>query len=826
MRQTALLLLAACTPAPSSPPKQAVAAAYAGCAAVGEGPVCFVGETPVRLFLPSKPLAVRGGRVVETTTLEDGVRVAVEVAEGARALEAETKGRIDRLAVASAPDADAVFAGRRAAALEARKGGDLAAAVRMLEEAATDAVYLSDRVKARLLVAWFSVEASDFVAARAALDGVGALAETWPLGEAYRLVHEAYYARDLGVMRDAIRAYDAASVATRRLALPLGFHIAHQRAMVRVRVGDFAAARAGLEALVGVKEPCRRAEVLAALGWVELLDPANPPARAHLEDALRLLEGPCDALPEVVRGDVVVNLALETFEAGRVPETKRLLAQASKLEMDAEANVWRLDLEGRVAFADGRGADGLARYEQLAEAATAAASPELSWRAALGRGRALETLGRGPEALAAYLEAESALFADSLQLPVVEGRLRFLADRGRSARRLVSLAMRMGRPEVAFAAWRRARRRVLLGVAGAARAASLSGEARVRWATAYGRYRRARAALDGAAADDWRHTKAELRATEVARAHQLAKLRVELDDALTVLGGRRVAEDATLRTPSPKETVLAWAADGGGWLAFRLRDGELSARRIEGTPKRPVEWLDGAPRGRVTLLTEGAATRIDLHRAMPGAEVAWSLDLPARRPTPVGPKRALVVADPRGDLASARIEADRVTEVLDAAGWARTERLEDAEARAPTVRARAAGAALLHYAGHGTFEGREGWGSALPLADGGRLSLGDILTLTPAPRWVVLSGCDTGRSVAAKSLEGISLARAFVAAGSAAVVAASRPVRDVEALGLMSDVYAGLTKSGDLVAALAEAQRMARVASPRSDWMAFRAVVP
>lgn len=119
-------------------------------------------------------------------------------------------------------------------------------------------------------------------------------------------------------------------------------------------------------------------------------------------------------------------------------------------------------------------------------------------------------------------------------------------------------------------------------------------------------------------------------------------------------------------------------------------------------------------------------------------------------------------------------------------------------ASAAALRGKLPGAALFHYAGHGTFAGFAGWDSVLGLADGSRLTLGDLLALDRAPRWVVLSSCEGGRTSDQAPGEGIGLAHAFLLAGTEAVVAATEPADDLSARDLMRDLYQGWRPGTDL----------------------------
>ena len=185
--------------------------------------------------------------------------------------------------------------------------------------------------------------------------------------------------------------------------------------------------------------------------------------------------------------------------------------------------------------------------------------------------------------------------------------------------------------------------------------------------------------------------------------------------------------------------------------------------------------------------------------------------------------RALVVSDPLEDLPAARSEAEQVIEVLTAAGSSPTH-LSGAAASGPAVRQGLAGVHLLHYAGHAFFADT-GWESALPLADGTRLAVGDILALPSVPSTVVLSGCETGRT-AEVDVESVSLAHAFVAAGAQRVIAAVRPVDDTLAAQLSVTFYHHWLDTGDAALALRRAQGDLRVHEPNADWAAFRLILP
>jgi CHAT domain-containing protein len=210
--------------------------------------------------------------------------------------------------------------------------------------------------------------------------------------------------------------------------------------------------------------------------------------------------------------------------------------------------------------------------------------------------------------------------------------------------------------------------------------------------------------------------------------------------------------------------------------------------------------------------------------------VVYRLDLPPRSsPSPVDRPVALVVSNPQSDqgyLPAARIEADDVAAaVRHWSGWS-LRRLDGPAATASALSGALAGADLFHYAGHGNFSGFAGWDSALPLADGSRLTVGDILTLRRLPRWVVLSACEAGRSSKEAPGEGIGLAHAFLLAGSRAVIASTRVVDDRTARDLLGDLYRDWQPGTDLARQLQRAELACRHRDPKADCGSFRLIEP
>jgi len=206
-----------------------------------------------------------------------------------------------------------------------------------------------------------------------------------------------------------------------------------------------------------------------------------------------------------------------------------------------------------------------------------------------------------------------------------------------------------------------------------------------------------------------------------------------------------------------------------------------------------------------------AAVRIGNGRLVDQAVVALAPDVstvtrPANEARSEGARRGLVLADPLGDLPSAREEAD----------W--TRRRTGADVRLGTLASGAAleasGWNLLHFATHTAVDVA---GPALVLADR-RVSVADILRRRVHADLVILASCHSGSRLEATAAE--TLSTAFLRAGSGAVLATLRSVEDRFA----SEVIRACYEQGGLddpAGALARVQRQLARTEPPSRWSAF-----
>jgi len=596
-------------------------------------------------------------------------------------------------------------------------------------------------------------------------------------------------------------------------------------------------------------DDCLRADVLANLAWLRLRSKHDPEGVAELfERSLALREGPCDDAH--ARAAVLTDYALLALREGRDAEARARLDRARRA-VDAPAGalvtVW-LDVEGQIALRGGKSTEALAIFDRLAELAEGGALPIAAWRAALGRARALAALGRLRDAGDAYERAETLVARSSLLVPADEGRAGFLGGLDESARAAIGFFLARD-PARAVMFARRARARALSSLRWIERVSLLRGEERARWDAAMTAYRNGRAALEAQAGEYWKLTAPDLAKAIAARREAEATLTKHLDEQIASLFAGTIPGAVDSSPPAARELILVYSPMDRGVAGFAVTtegtQGEaLSAVDPKASPAALSDALlrpfsEAIARAeRVRFVVAGPLDGIDFH-ALPwdGAEpllaklpVAYGVDSGGaigRRPE----GSALVIGDPRGDLPATRAESKSVSGALRAAGFDVRELFGEAAtygAVRDAIEAHPPG--LLHYAGHGSFDGAEGWGSRLRLAEGSELSVGDVLSLRAAPVVVVLSGCETGRTPSGKPASGLGLGHAFLVAGSRAVIAAARPIDDALAAQIMGDLYLDAGSPEALFESLPQrlraAELRARAARPWGDWANFRLLVP
>lgn len=212
-----------------------------------------------------------------------------------------------------------------------------------------------------------------------------------------------------------------------------------------------------------------------------------------------------------------------------------------------------------------------------------------------------------------------------------------------------------------------------------------------------------------------------------------------------------------------------------------LADALGDARKIVVVPAGPLFYVPfhALRRGERFLVQDfevsqaaSAQAYILAHRLRPGQR---------GRPNP-----PLVLGLERPELPAIAAEIKAVRERLPEARV-----LMGAEARRSALRRFGDGAPVIHIASHARFRGDNPLLSAIELADGW-LTFYDLFDLRLGSELVVLSGCETGRQDVLEGDELMGLARGFLYAGAATLLASLWPVDDSVTAQFMERFYASL----------------------------------
>ncbi|MBT2226791.1 CHAT domain-containing protein [Nonomuraea sp. NEAU-A123] len=172
---------------------------------------------------------------------------------------------------------------------------------------------------------------------------------------------------------------------------------------------------------------------------------------------------------------------------------------------------------------------------------------------------------------------------------------------------------------------------------------------------------------------------------------------------------------------------------------------------------------------------------------------AW---LEAGQRAAVPAERPVMIAAAGPGLAHARAEVEQVLACHPGA--------REVPARSGAVLAALTSADVLHLAAHGVFHARSPLLSGITLADG-QLMAYDLLGLSRTARLVVLSACDSGMAHTPTDGAPLGLAGTFLSRGTACVVAGMVPVRDEEAMAVMTAFHGLLADGQSPASALASA---------------------
>ncbi len=636
-----------------------------------------------------------------------------------------------------------------------------------------------------------------FAEARALIEQSDALDES--VGFAAGQAYAAHARAGLEFVAGALGPAEAAAADAVRLSraawLPALSHYGLMlRAVIDSALGRHARARARLDGLaeqVEAMSPDLRLMYEGNRGWILFegrrqgafdVDPAE--IEAAFVAALSLAEGRPDE-----QANQHANLAALARMTGDRAALDRHIAAHDRFDTDRreQPGLFVGLLDGHRALLDGDGALARARFDEVERRLLTRVDDPMGaylWQARLGRARALELLGDGPGALAAYRDALAIVERAASRTALQGQRALFFAEQDALFEEAFAAALAQRDTAAAFTIADAARARVVRDLEVQARLGRLDDTQRAAWSARVERYLTLRALYER------ERTAGELMAADrrgrwqAQRAQQRAELQAAFDAAYDWLD--RVAP-VTAGGATVAAVQARLAADEGLWLAHHRGDGWhgflITANGFDhrvGEGPLPDRLPDGI--AHLALVGVPPAQSPQLWDRVSTA--VWTHAGALRRPRAPGAGPRIVIGDPDQSLPGARREAEAIAAVL-GGRLLRGAAVDRAAARRALVEASA-----LHFAGHGVLVPASPWDAHLRLADGQRLTTEDVLMAPVRPRLVVLSSCEIGRAAPLAARISLSLADALVAAGAGSVVAAERPIPDATALALMRRFYA------------------------------------
>jgi CHAT domain-containing protein len=241
--------------------------------------------------------------------------------------------------------------------------------------------------------------------------------------------------------------------------------------------------------------------------------------------------------------------------------------------------------------------------------------------------------------------------------------------------------------------------------------------------------------------------------------------------------------------PDLRDRPLTVCPSASVWLAARQRQAAAGGGGAADSAARDSKARDGAAR-------DGAARD---HAARDHAARDHAGPVAVR----------VLVAGP--DLLHAEQEIAQIAQI-----YPGSHQLTGKEATVDAALRALDGAPLAHLAAHGHHDLGNVLFSRLDLADGPLMAY-DVQGLTSAPRHVVLSSCDVGRTVVRPGEEVLGFSAALLYAGTATVIASVARVADDASVRLMTAYHRAL-QAGDRPA---EALARSALAEPLSPFICF-----
>jgi CHAT domain-containing protein/tetratricopeptide (TPR) repeat protein len=627
---------------------------------------------------------------------------------------------------------------------------------------------------------------------------------------------------------------------------------------LHAQLGDSVSAekdyRRAIELARAIRHPAGVTTNLTSLGDLEWRRQRYDQAAALYREAFERAQeaGEKDAM-----ANSLIQLALALRDQGRIQEAIPKAQQALEITRSTGARLGEaqaLFALGELARRSGDQPKAVESYQAGEKLAQAAGDTELGWQLAYGRGEALETLGRNEEAVAAYRQAVNIIEGVRNQLREERFQAGYIEDKFQVYVALVRLLLKMGKTGQAFVYSEKLRAQSYLDLLNHNQLqAANEKEAELR-----ARIRQLQQAVEEENRKpqaEQKRGKVEAFSSRLAEAER--EYQALIDDRRHTDPGDEAQRALAVPSPQQVQTTLPartalieYIVGGDGVAIFVITAGGVWAKRVsvraadlqakielfrdlvksEGSEDwrkpaaslyglliSPIEqagWLKGITRLWVvphealwylpfTALPSpaGAGLRFLIEDYVVAyLPAASALLYGARSRDPEGSLLALAPA--RSHLQYAQDEAHAVSAFYTDHSLV----LTGVGATEGALKRQASDYRIIHLATHGFFDKVNPIFSGVELepdtTEDGRLEVHEILRLRLKARLVTLSACETalGSGYFSQFPAGddfVGLTRAFLSAGSSAVLASLWQVNDRSTLELMRGFYRDLGKSGE-----------------------------
>ena len=690
----------------------------------------------------------------------------------------------------------------------------------------------------------------------------------WLSGKGRALVGLGRYDEGLSLFRESVERYEEMGARGEMI------EALHELGALYVRLGDLASAEVNLRRAVETAREIGSARAvtlgLQALGDLEWRRGHEEQAGALYAEALRRAR---EANEESLVAEGLLGIAAIELQSSRLDEAASRAGEALEIGRRIEALAVEAEAQfalGEIGRLRGAAEVALTLFDEAETSAGRLGDPDLLWRIKHGQGRTLEQAGRNEEAVAAL--EDSVVIIESVRGRLREERFRagYLQDKYQVYVDLVRLLLRAGRTEAAFGIAERLRAHGYLELVSRRRSGLRSEQQRLLEVELVERIRQLQQAIDaerGRVGAEYRQRAVDFFSHELVAAE--TEYQTFLDDLRRVDPSSAAQREVVVPTVGQVQAglpadalLLEYVLAEDSVFVFGITRGQLRSHEVRVGGKdlyarvallrdlirqpanedwrRPAAslaavllhplieagWLDGAerlyvvPHGALHFLPFGVLPMSSRGERLVVEDLAVTL-LPAAAVLAGGlkaetaEKSLLAMAPASTGLAHAADEVQGVSELF---GRDPTVLIGDS-ALESVFKDLAPGYRVVHLASHGYFNKLNPMLSGLELeadaTDDGRLQVHEILDLSLAADLVVLSACETGLSSGhlAEIPVGddfVGLTRAFLHAGSNAVLSTLWQVNDRFTVTVMQGFYRRVATTGevgDLSLALAEAQR-------------------